>query len=175
MSTDTYAIFKTSLGWCGIIYGKQGLIKIYLPGMKKEKLEKIIHFYNKSIVERSGRIRILIRNICGYFKGKNVRLNFPIDMEAMTEFEKKVYKQTIKIPFGKVKTYKWLAEKAGVPNGARAVGNALSTNPVPLIIPCHRIVKSDGRLGGFSAPGGTSMKRKMLAIEGYSNYPLTTD
>jgi|TARA_B100000315_G_scaffold112857_1_gene103489 methylated-DNA-[protein]-cysteine S-methyltransferase len=170
MSADYYAIFKTSLGWCGIIYGKHGLIKIYLPGMKKEKLEKSIHSYNKSIVGRSGRITILIRNICSYFKGKNVRFNLPVNMGAMTDFEKKVYKQAMKIPFGKVKTYKWLAEKAGVPNGARAVGNALGKNPVPLIIPCHRVIKSDGRLGGFSTPGGILIKRKMLSIEGHANW-----
>ncbi len=175
MSADYYAIFKTSLGWCGIIYGKYGLIKIYLPGMKKEKLKKNIHSYNKSIVEHTGRIQILVRHICSYFKGKNVRLNLPVDMKTMTEFEKKVYKQAMKVPFGKVKSYKWLAEKAGVPNGARAVGNALSKNPVPLIIPCHRVIKSDGRLGGFSAPGGILIKRKMLSIEGHANYPLTVE
>jgi methylated-DNA-[protein]-cysteine S-methyltransferase len=170
MSADYYAIFKTSLGWCGIIYGRHGLIKIYLPGIKKEKLKKNIHSYSKSIVEHRGRIKILVRNICSYFKGKNVRLNLPVDMKTMTEFEKKVYKQAMKISFGKVKSYKWLAEKAGIPNGARAVGNALSKNPVPLIIPCHRVIKSDGRLGGYSAPGGILMKRKMLSIEGHANY-----
>jgi methylated-DNA-[protein]-cysteine S-methyltransferase len=170
MSADYYAILKTSLGWCGIIYGRHGLIKIYLPGIKKEKLKKNIHSYSKSIVEHRGRIKILVRNICSYFKGKNVRLNLPVDMKTMTEFEKKVYKQAMKIPFGKVKSYKWIAEKAGVPNGARAVGNALSKNPVPLIIPCHRVIKSDGRLGGYSAPGGILMKRKMLSIEGHANY-----
>jgi len=175
MSADYYAIFKTSLGWCGIIYGRHGLTKIYLPGMKKEKLKKNIHSYNKSIVEHTGRIKVLVRNICSYFKGKNVRLNLLVDMKTMTEFEKKVYKQAMKIPFGKVKSYKWIAEKAGVPNGARAVGNALSKNPVPLIIPCHRVIKSDGKLGGFSAPGGILIKRKMLSIEGYANYPLTIE
>ena len=175
MSADYYAILKTSLGWCGIIYGRHGLIKIYLPGMKKEKLKKNIHSYNKSIVEHTGKIKILARNICSYFKGKNVRLNLPVDMKTMTEFEKKVYKQAMKISFGKVKSYKWLAEKAGIPNGARAVGNALSKNPVPLIIPCHRVIKSDGRLGGFSAPGGILIKRKMLSIEGHANYPLTIE
>ena len=175
MSADYYAIFKTSLGWCGIIFGKQRLIKIYLPGLKKEKLKKIIHSSNKNIVERSNSINVLIRKICSYFKGKNIRLNIPIDMEAVTEFERKVYKQAMKIPFGKVKTYKWLAEKAGVPNGARAVGNALSKNPVPLIIPCHRVIKSNGSLGGFSAPGGILIKRKMLSIEGHENYPLTIE
>jgi methylated-DNA-[protein]-cysteine S-methyltransferase len=143
--------------------------------MKKEKLKKNIHSYNKSIVEHTGRIKVLVRNICSYFKGKNVRLNLLVDMKTMTEFEKKVYKQAMKIPFGKVKSYKWIAEKAGVPNGARAVGNALSKNPVPLIIPCHRVIKSDGKLGGFSAPGGILIKRKMLSIEGYANYPLTIE
>lgn len=175
MSAEYYAIFKTSFGWCGIIYGIQGLIKVYLPGMKKEKLEKIIFSYNKNIIERSGSIKILIKNICNYFKKNKVRLDFPIDMRAMTDFEKKVYKQAVKIPFGKVKTYKWLAEKTGIPAGARAIGNVLGRNPVPLIIPCHRVVKSDGGLGGFSAPGGILMKRKMLSIEGHANYPLTIE
>lgn len=175
MSAEHYAVFKTSLGWCGIIYGKDGLIKTYLPGMKKEKLEKIIYSYNKNLIKKTGNLKILIKNICNYFKKNKAPLNFPIDMEAMTDFEKKVYKHTMKIPFGKVKTYKWLAGKTGNPAGARAVGNVLGRNPVPLIIPCHRIVRSDGKLGGFSAPGGILMKRKMLSIEGHLNYPLTIE
>ena len=170
MRAKHYTIFKTSLGWCGIIYGNKGLIKMYLPGMKKKTLEKTIFSFYENLVEGTSSIKMVIKNIYNYFKRNNAQLNFPIDMEAMTEFEKKAYKRTMQIPFGKVKTYKWLAEKIGVPGGARAVGNVLGRNPVPLIIPCHRVVRSNGKLGGFSAPGGISLKRKMLLIEGHTIY-----
>lgn len=167
MKPEKYAIFQTCLGWCGIAYGKQGIIRIYLPEIKKEKLKKTILSLYKNIKEDSKSIKKVINNICLYFKGNNPQFDFPIDMEAMTKFEKKVYKKTMKIPFGKIKTYKWLAEKINVPGGARAAGNALGRNPIPLIIPCHRVLRSNGTLGGFSAPGGLPLKKKMLFIEGH--------
>ena len=82
-----------------------------------------------------------------------------------TEFEQKVWFALQEIPFGETRTYKWLAEKLGKPNAARAVGQALSKNPLPVILPCHRIIESDGSLGGYS--GGTDIKRRLLEMEYY--------
>lgn len=139
-----------------------------MPGQKKESLKKNISNDYKNLIEDSTAIRKIINDILGYFKGKNVRFDYPLDMGTVTDFQKKVYKKTKEIPFGSIKTYKWVAEKIGISGGARAVGNALSKNPIPLIVPCHRVVGSNGNLGGFSGPGGVLLKNKMLMIEGWS-------
>jgi methylated-DNA-[protein]-cysteine S-methyltransferase len=83
-----------------------------------------------------------------------------------TEFEKKVWNTLRKIPYGETRTYKWLAEEIGKPHAFRAVGNALGKNPIPLIFPCHRVIETDGSLGGYSP--GTDIKRRLLEIEYYT-------
>ena len=84
-------------------------------------------------------------------------------MEKITDFEKKVYAVVSQIPRGEVRTYKWVAMKIGNPKACRAVGNALNKNPYIGIVPCHRVIKSDGSIGGFAR--GVRCKRKMLALE----------
>lgn len=81
----------------------------------------------------------------------------------MTELEKKVLKEVLKIPLGEVRTYKWIAKKIGKPKAVRAVGNALRKNPYPFVIPCHRVVRSDGKLGGYSL--GEELKKELLWLE----------
>ena len=83
-----------------------------------------------------------------------------------TEFERKVWETLKEIPYGETRTYKWLAEKIGKPHAFRAVGNALGKNPIPIIFPCHRVIETDGSLGGYS--GGTDIKRRLLEIEYYT-------
>ena len=84
-----------------------------------------------------------------------------------TKFQVKVWKFLSKIPYGEVKTYKEIAIKLKKPNAARAIANACSKNPYPLFIPCHRAIRSDGKLGGYSGPGGEKMKEKILKKEGF--------
>jgi methylated-DNA-[protein]-cysteine S-methyltransferase len=83
-----------------------------------------------------------------------------------TEFEKKVWETLREIPYGETRTYKWLAEKIGKPHAFRAVGNALGKNPIPIIFPCHRVIETDGSLGGYSS--GVELKRRLLEIEYYT-------
>ena len=85
-----------------------------------------------------------------------------------TPFQIKVWEEITKIPKGKTKTYKEIAINIGHPNSARAVANACGRNPYPVLIPCHRVIRSDGSLGGFSAPGGIKLKKKLLKKEGFS-------
>ncbi|MFA6349329.1 MAG: MGMT family protein [Candidatus Omnitrophota bacterium] len=82
----------------------------------------------------------------------------------MTDFAKKVYKAALSIPLGQVRTYKWVAQKCNSPKAARAVGQILKKNPYPLIIPCHRVIRSSGHLGGYSA-GGSNVKKRLLELE----------
>ena len=100
-----------------------------------------------------------------YLHGKSVKFSgLPADFGGLSAFEKTVLRELVKIPAGTVRTYAALAKKIRCPGGARAVGNALAKNPLPILYPCHRIVRSDGSLGGYS--GGAGWKQKLLRIEG---------
>jgi methylated-DNA-[protein]-cysteine S-methyltransferase len=99
--------------------------------------------------------------------GEKVDLSqIPVALDATTDFEDKVYAAARRIPCGEVRTYGDIAAQIGEPGAARAVGAALGRNPVPIVIPCHRVLGSGGKSGGFSAPGGTVTKFRMLEIEG---------
>ena len=102
-----------------------------------------------------------------YFKGSFVDfMKIPILLMNCTKFEYKVYNIIRTIPYGEVKSYKWVAEKLGNPHLYRVVGNILARNPILIIIPCHRVVRSDGTLGGYSSVGGVTLKKKLLRLEG---------
>lgn len=99
-----------------------------------------------------------------YFRGEQVQWSIPMDLSGGSDFDRKVWTAIEEIPYGGIRTYKWVAEKIGKPGATRAVGSALARNPIPVIIPCHRVIRSDGGLGGFS--GGIEWKVNLLALEG---------
>ena len=101
-----------------------------------------------------------------YFAGESVDFGeIPIEIEVGTDFQKSVWDTIHNIPHGEVRSYKWIAEKIGRPKAVRAVGNATGSNPITIIIPCHRVVGSNGNLGGYG--GGLERKQKLLTLEGY--------
>jgi len=100
-----------------------------------------------------------------YFEGEVERFDFPVDLSRLTEFEREVLEAARGIGYGEVRSYSWLARKVGRPKAARAVGRALAKNPLALVIPCHRVVRSDGSIGGFSMAGGVEAKRRLLDLE----------
>lgn len=101
-----------------------------------------------------------------YFAGRRATFGVRLALEGMTPFQRAVLQACRKIPYGKTLSYGELAERAGNPGAARAVGSVMRRNPCPLIIPCHRVTASGGKLGGFSGPGGCSLKQAMLEHEG---------
>ena len=103
--------------------------------------------------------------LVSYFKGERVEFPFPIDLdtEACTRFQRDVWAATRSIPYGQLRSYKWIAAEIGRSQAARAVGQALGANRLPIIIPCHRVIRSDGSLGGFS--GGLHWKEKLIKLE----------
>ena len=107
-----------------------------------------------------------------YFEKGLENFSQNISFPKGTEFEKTVWLTLKEIPYGETRTYKWLAEKIGNPNATRAVGQALSRNPLPIILPCHRIIESDGSIGGYSS--GVDIKRRLLDIEYYINLSKKT-
>lgn len=108
----------------------------------------------------------LVRRLRAYASGEpDSFVDVAVDLEDYTPFQRQVLEECRRIPFGGTITYAQLAARSGTPRAARAVGNCMAANRIPLIIPCHRVVSADGTLGPYSAAGGTAMKRRLLALE----------
>ena len=163
---SSYSIFKTGIGWCGVVIGKKGLKRVFI-GYKKshQLLRDITGEFGNNLTKKSPTGE-LIEKINLYCSGEKVSFDkFKINLPSLSPFQRKVLRAATKIPYGTVSTYGELAKTIGHPNSSRAVGNSLSKNPFPIIVPCHRIVRSDGKVGGFSAGGGMELKEKLLRME----------
>jgi methylated-DNA-[protein]-cysteine S-methyltransferase len=119
-----------------------------------------------SFPERFASFENEITQIGEYFSGKRKEFHFPLDFSSATPFQKRVYETLLKIPFGEVRSYGWIAREIGNVKALRAVGHANGKNKWPLVVPCHRVVGSDGSLTGFSASGGLELKARLLRHEG---------
>jgi len=163
---STFTIFHVDPGWMGLVGNRRGVQRIFLPGFEKEELRKRILGEFPRCLEGIDFLDKAQNELIEYFSGRRVKFNFPLDLSQASAFQRKVYEFMRTIPFGKVRTYRWLARKVGNPQALRAVGGANARNRWPLVIPCHRVVGSDGRLTGFSAPGGLALKASLLQLEG---------
>lgn len=124
--------------------------------------------------ERSSeRTAEVARQVREFLSGERLRFDLPIDLSAASEFQRKVLLAAAEVPRGQVTTYAGLARRIGRPRAARAVGQALGHNPIPIILPCHRVLASDGSLGGYSAPDGVRTKARLLQIEGITGNPAS--
>jgi O-6-methylguanine DNA methyltransferase len=124
--------------------------------------------YSCELVEDSERFKDIVKQLRSYFSGNLNEFDCELDFVKGTDFQKKVWKTLLKIPYGEVRSYKWVAEQVGCPNGFRAVGGANHNNPIPIIVPCHRVIGSDGSMVGYGGPSkdGQEMKRSLLRMEG---------
>ncbi len=109
-------------------------------------------------------LRVALHQLSQYFDRKRERFHLPLDFSGATEFQKRIFERLIDIPYGRIVSYGDIADEMGVAGAARAVGQALGANPLPIVVPSHRVVRSDGRLGGYS--GGLRQKVALLAVEG---------
>jgi methylated-DNA-[protein]-cysteine S-methyltransferase len=162
-----YAIFKTKWGYFGLAGTKSALYRTHLPGPDPKRIESRLLKNLPDAQFNDSFFKILQKQIAAYFEGSCVKFDpdIPIVLDGFGGFSRKVLTACRNIKFGRTITYSGLAKKTGRPAASRAVGNALAKNPLPLIIPCHRVLRADGKMGGFSAPGGTNMKKRLLALE----------
>jgi O-6-methylguanine DNA methyltransferase len=160
-----YTIFETQYGHVGAVASDSGLHMIVLPKKKTEEIKKHLDGHYLELIRDDDYFKHLKAKILDYFSGKNIRFNEKMDIAGSTPFELKVWDITMGIPRGEVRSYEWVAKQLGNPKEVRAVGGALRRNRLPLIIPCHRVIKKQGDLGGFSA--GIEMKRLLLKLEKY--------
>ena len=157
------------MGWVGISGNEQGLRRLVLP--EQTKIDVIRQLTGDiqpgiQLIPGDNQISLLVEKIRDYFNGKPVHFdNQKVDLSGYTSFQKNVLLKNREIPYGTTRTYQWLAEQSGYPGAYRAVGGVMRINPIPLIIPCHRVIGSQGKLTGFSATGGLTLKHRMLALE----------
>ncbi len=143
---------------------ENGICRLELnPPSQAEFLDEIEAQYRARPADDIRPFTALLGELSAYFRGEPVVFSRKLDLRG-TYFQKAVWRVLMKIPYGNVRSYKWLATQVGNPNAARAVGNALNGNRVPIIVPCHRIIESSGGLGGFG--GGLELKKKLLELEG---------
>jgi len=162
------AVFLTAWGWAGFVVDLKGLRIFILPEERKEdalfRIRKELKCNN--LVEDNRGWESLIKKVKEYYNGKKIDFtNYQLNLDNYTNFQKEILELVKKIPYGEIRTYKEAAEAAGYPRAYRAVGSTMRNNPLPLIVPCHRVIKSDGSLGGFSANGGVALKKKMIDLE----------
>ena len=160
-------IFPTALGEFGIGWTEAGIARVQLPGLERDELERQINRGGARPGDPTRAVEAIINRIEDYAEGEVVDFSeTPLDLEGLSEFNRRAYALLLEIGWGEVTTYGALARQLGDVGLSRAVGAAMGANPIPLIIPCHRVLASDGRPGGFSAPGGAISKVRMLALEG---------
>jgi len=164
-----FITFSSLLGSFTIVWKEKSsnllIQRIFLSDPEKKSEKKALDEFKEMENGSSSIIDALGSKIIRFLKGEDVKFDLHlIDLNLCFSTQKKVLLAEFGIPRGSVSTYKRIANKIGIPRGARAVGNALAKNPFPIIIPCHRAIKSNGELGGFQ--GGIEMKRKLLEMEG---------
>ena len=162
-----YTIFKTKWGYFGLAGTEYGLLQTRLPATEYEMVKyHLLKDLQKAQYDKT-LFKELQQQITAYFEGTYVNFSpdVPIALDGLSQFAKLILTTCRSITFGQTVSYGQLAKMAGRAGAARAVGGVMAKNPLPLIIPCHRVTYSDGNLGGFSAAGGVTLKKRMLKLE----------
>jgi methylated-DNA-[protein]-cysteine S-methyltransferase len=167
---EHHCLFATAIGPCGIAWSERGVTRVQLPEADRSATERRLlrGATAKSAGDRPPlQVQATIDRLTRHVAGEEIDFGpVVLDLTGITAFHRKVYEAARRVGWGRTATYGELAGMAGSPGAARAVGQALGRNPVPIIVPCHRILASGGRVGGFSAFGGATTKARLLALEG---------
>jgi methylated-DNA-[protein]-cysteine S-methyltransferase len=165
------SIFQTEWGWMGIGASERGVYSIVLPRLSRQAVHDVLLKAHPERVEQTLQnsteaklVHEVQTQLMAFLANRRREFDFPLDLSRSTPFQRQVWRAILRIPYGRVRSYRWVADRVGGSQYARAVGHALRANPVPIIVPCHRIVTSDGSLGGFT--GGLPVKRMLLQLEG---------
>ncbi len=160
-----YASLDSPLGDLLVAVTPRGLVRIAYPGEGEGRvLEELAEQVSPRILHAPERTDTVRRELDDYFAGRRHGFDLPLDWSLVHGFAIRILQATARVPFGSVATYGQVAAEAGSPRAARAAGNALHGNPIPIVVPCHRIVPASGGLGGYG--GGQQRKRYLLDLEG---------
>jgi methylated-DNA-[protein]-cysteine S-methyltransferase len=170
MADHRYTVFETDGGFCAIAWSDAGITRFQLPTGSAVSTENILLRRVPGAVEGvpPASVQQAIEGVKRYFAGERIDFSdIRLDLGGQGDFFRDIYAAARRIGWGRTTTYGSIARELGVgPEAARDVGQAMAKNPVALIIPCHRVLAAGGRIGGFSAPGGSASKARMLELEG---------
>lgn len=158
-----YARVGSPFGELLVAATPRGLVRLAYPG-EEGVLETLAAGVSPRVLEAPARLDDARRELEEYFGGRRRGFEVPIDWRLTRGFARRVLRATARIPFGAVATYREVASRAGSPRGFRAAGNALGSNPIPIVVPCHRVIRTGGDLGGYT--GGLDRKERLLRLEG---------
>lgn len=174
-SVQSYTIFETAAGWCGIAWSDKGILRFTLPSSSEAGAERLLlrRLPEATPAAATPEIARAIGSAKRYFAGERIDFaKLELDLGHQEPFFARVYDTVRKLGWGETMTYGAVAKALGAgPEAARDVGQAMASNPIPLIIPCHRVLAAGNKIGGFSAPGGSESKRRMLEMEGVAVSP----
>jgi methylated-DNA-[protein]-cysteine S-methyltransferase len=157
---------RTRVGPLFVAVNDQGLVALDFGLSEQEFVARVAHRTKATLNRSDDQAAEALKQVQEYLDGKRTTFDLPLDMSAMSEFQRRVLNIALKIPRGKFLTYGDVAKALGKPQASRAVGQALGHNPVPIVIPCHRVLGSDGSLHGYSGGGGIQTKLWLLRLEG---------
>jgi methylated-DNA-[protein]-cysteine S-methyltransferase len=169
MSGAAYCFFDTAIGRCAILWRGGAAIGAALPEDDQTQAQALLlqRFPGAAPGTPPADIALVVEAVIRLLNGEAEDFTrFAIDLGEVPQFDRRVLEATFTIPAGETRTYGEIARMIGAPGASRAVGRALGANPIPIIVPCHRVLAANGRSGGFSAPGGASTKLRLLNIEG---------
>lgn len=164
-----FALFETAVGWVGVAWSEAGIGSVVIAEATADSVRARMTKYTPDAVEAEppGAVQSAINRITAHLAGELDDLrDITVDLDDVSEWRREVYEVLRSVDPGETITYGEIAHRLGNPHAAREVGQAMGSNPVPIIVPCHRCLAADNKMGGFSAPGGISTKLKLLAIEG---------
>jgi methylated-DNA-[protein]-cysteine S-methyltransferase len=164
-----YCLIATAMGPVGLAWSENGLLRLQLPSEEGWSLvERLKRVSDKAVeTDPPGWLAPTVVRLQHYFNGIEVDLSeCRLDLDSVSPFFRSLYLEMLNLKWGETVTYGELAERVGAAGAARAVGQAMGKNPIPIIVPCHRVLASGNKTGGFSAPGGTRTKLKLLEMEG---------
>jgi methylated-DNA-[protein]-cysteine S-methyltransferase len=161
-----YGWFDSPLGRLLLARTEKGLARVSYVGENEDLvLSDLARRISPRVLEAPHRLDDVRRELDEYFHGRRRDFDVPVDWRLTSGFGRRVLKATARIPFGKVSSYQRVAASAGSPAGSRAAGNALGANPIPIVVPCHRVLRTGGAMGGYT--GGLDKKEWLLKLEGY--------
>ena len=162
-----YGFAESPFGPLLVAMTKRGLVRVAYPDLRTDAvLERLAEEISPRVLESPEGTEEVRRELEEYFERKRRTFAVQVDLSRVQGFGRKILQQTARIPFGSVATYRDMASRVGSPGAVRAAGNALGANPVPIVVPCHRVVRTGGGLGGYT--GGLERKVALLELEGVS-------
>jgi methylated-DNA-[protein]-cysteine S-methyltransferase len=174
MTARSFALFDTPIGPCAIVWSSNGIAGLQLPERDEQSTRAHARRRwpgaNESVVPAD--VQRAVERIQAMLSRRgpasaDTLADLTLDLDEVPDFHRQIYAVARSIPPGQTMTYGEIGKRLGVgPERARDIGQAMGSNPVPIIVPCHRVLGADGKMGGFSAPGGVATKRRMLEIEG---------